>query len=294
MASGTRTSRFWGFEPEAWVGPGRMSAALWSGGGAQSQEIWAAADSERHTVSIAQNDFHATGHVDGRLRIRQRCRRNSVQILEAGGKPRCVFSDPWRLLTIYVPHALLADTADVSPGSLEIIDPRGAADRVIAGVADGLLGEMRNADALSPLRTDVLIQELCVQILRAHSNVATRFKLSAVPKGGLTAEQLRRVRARMTDALRDEPCLPELASLTGLSPAHFCRAFAVSTGSPPHRWMIQHRLERARDLLAVTDIAVAEVAAAIGYDDPSYFARLFRRTSAPRRLPIDASVDRER
>jgi transcriptional regulator GlxA family with amidase domain len=37
------------------------------------------------------------------------------------------------------------------------------------------------------------------------------------------------------------------------------------------------RLQRARELLEITDLPMSEIAAHVGYDDPSYLARLFRR-----------------
>lgn len=44
--------------------------------------------------------------------------------------------------------------------------------------------------------------------------------------------------------------LLSLPEASGLSPAHFCRAFKMTTGLPPHRWLIQRRIGRACDLLA--------------------------------------------
>ena len=85
----------------------------------------------------------------------------------------------------------------------------------------------------------------------------------------------------MTDRLLDDlPCessLAELAALTGLSEHHFCRSFVRSTGTPPHRWLLNQRVARAQQLLSSSLLTVAEIAASVGYEDPSYFARLFKR-----------------
>jgi AraC family transcriptional regulator len=71
--------------------------------------------------------------------------------------------------------------------------------------------------------------------------------------------------------------LTELASLCGLSPFHFCRAFKAATGLPPHRYQIVARMERARNLLLNPRMTIAEAGSAVGYDDPAYFSRLFAR-----------------
>jgi AraC family transcriptional regulator len=82
----------------------------------------------------------------------------------------------------------------------------------------------------------------------------------------------------MQSDLCADPGLAELAALVDLSAEHFCRAFKASTGLPPHAWFVAHRVERARELLDSTNLPVEEVAAQVGYAEPSHFARMFRRT----------------
>ncbi|MFX8016085.1 helix-turn-helix transcriptional regulator, partial [Acinetobacter baumannii] len=44
-----------------------------------------------------------------------------------------------------------------------------------------------------------------------------------------------------------------------------------------HRFLVKLRIDKARELLESTDLPIIEIAAQVGYDDPSYLARLFRR-----------------
>lgn len=70
----------------------------------------------------------------------------------------------------------------------------------------------------------------------------------------------------------------ELAHVSGLSRAHFSRVFAASEGMPPAEFVLQKRLQRAVKLLTKTaDLPVKEVAILSGFDDPNYFAKVFRR-----------------
>lgn len=100
----------------------------------------------------------------------------------------------------------------------------------------------------------------------------------ALATGGLTPRQLRCVSDHLQDHLADDVSLAELAALVGLSPHHLCRAFKASTGQPPHRWRLARRIERARELLEGTDMSITDIAAAVGYEDPSQLAAVFRRT----------------
>jgi AraC family transcriptional regulator len=62
-----------------------------------------------------------------------------------------------------------------------------------------------------------------------------------------------------------------------LSPAHFARAFAVTVGMTPFRYVMTRRLARARELLERTDLPALDVALEVGFKTPSHFTSRFRR-----------------
>lgn len=69
-----------------------------------------------------------------------------------------------------------------------------------------------------------------------------------------------------------------------MSPYHFSRMFKLSTGLPPHQYVMRQRIERAKALLTNTDLPVGVVAQEVGFASPSHFAQQFRRLvgTAPR------------
>jgi AraC-like DNA-binding protein len=70
----------------------------------------------------------------------------------------------------------------------------------------------------------------------------------------------------------------KLAEVSGLSRAHFSRVFAASEGIPPAEYVLRRRLQRATKLLTkAADLSVKEVAVMSGFEDPNYFAKVFRR-----------------
>jgi AraC family transcriptional regulator len=96
-------------------------------------------------------------------------------------------------------------------------------------------------------------------------------------QGGLAGWQLRRITAFMNEHAHQDLALEELAALAGLGAKHFARAFRQSTGVPPHRWLIERRIERAKIHLAADDLGLAEIALACGFADQSHFTAAFRR-----------------
>ena len=66
-----------------------------------------------------------------------------------------------------------------------------------------------------------------------------------------------------------------LARVVGLSASHFSRSFQKAVGVSPHRYVVQCRVIRARELLATTQLPLTEIALTIGFADHSHFSRRF-------------------
>jgi len=116
--------------------------------------------------------------------------------------------------------------------------------------------------------------------LLVHELVRTHDRKPAAPvRGGLAAWQERVVVEHIEKHLSDTPQLAQLAELVRLSPQHFCRAFRQSLGQPPLRYHGSRRIERAKQLLAGTDLPVTEIGLALGYSETSSFTAAFRRAT---------------
>lgn len=121
--------------------------------------------------------------------------------------------------------------------------------------------------------------------LLAHVALALRAILTfspsredAAPRGGLASWQERRAVAFMDERLDQSFPVSEVAEACGLSVNHFSRAFRRSMGKPPHRWLLDRRIERARELLRGTEVSLADIALACGFAEQSHFTRVFTRT----------------
>jgi AraC-like DNA-binding protein len=95
------------------------------------------------------------------------------------------------------------------------------------------------------------------------------------PRGGIAPSALRRVREHIDSNLGEHIEIADLATLTGLSPCHFSRAFKQSVGMPPHRYLISRRVQEAAKLIEMTDRPMLEIALDVGFSDQSHFTRVF-------------------
>ena len=79
------------------------------------------------------------------------------------------------------------------------------------------------------------------------------------------------------DHLDQDICLNQLAEIAQLSPYYFALLFKESTGSPPHRYVLQRRIARAREMLAERRLSLAEIAYALGFPNQAHFTTMFRK-----------------
>src|SRR5262249_222110 len=99
---------------------------------------------------------------------------------------------------------------------------------------------------------------------------------------GLPGTQLRRVTEFIDDNLARSLPLVELSAEAHLSQYHFARLFKESTGLPPHRFVVQRRIERACALLIEGNLSIDAIARAVGFRTRSHFSMVFHRhTGSP-------------
>jgi transcriptional regulator GlxA family with amidase domain len=95
--------------------------------------------------------------------------------------------------------------------------------------------------------------------------------------GGLAPHRLQRVLACIETRLAERIQVRELADEIHMSPFHFARMFKLATGHAPHAYITRQRMDRAKDLLAQTQLPLLEVAARVGYQTQAHFTGVFHR-----------------
>ncbi len=119
----------------------------------------------------------------------------------------------------------------------------------------------------------LVMQALARALVLSRSHGKKRHKYCSVMEGAV--QYLRENVGRAVD-------LEALAGSLHFSYPHFRRLFRELTGVSPYRYHLQLRIMRAKELLEEGSLPVKEVAAALGFDDPYYFARIFKeKTGVP-------------
>ena len=147
-------------------------------------------------------------------------------------------------------------------------------DPLIEHIGFALLDESASETPVGKLFTDSLIQTLTLHLLKNYSNAAS---VRENINGGLSGYKLKRVQEFIDANLEEELSLAELAEVADLSQFHFARAFRKSTGQTPQQYLMQQRIERAKELLSSAELPIVEISLRTGFKNQSHFTTLFRK-----------------
>jgi AraC family transcriptional regulator len=124
-----------------------------------------------------------------------------------------------------------------------------------------------------PFYLNALTNVLACELIRPSPGMMPD---SAPSRGGLAGWQMRIVAQHIEGHLADQISMTTLARLARLSESHFSRSFKQSFGVPPHEYLVQRRMEKAKALLAER-ASVTDVGFALGYSYTSSFSAAFRK-----------------
>jgi AraC family transcriptional regulator len=180
------------------------------------------------------------------------------------------------LLPEFVSRVLGAGTEQ---GALSVVV--GARDRFAEHVLLALAEEGRRA-AQSSVRAESLGSALVTHLAEHRAVAPPRPSPPALPS--LSSPTLGHVLEFVARNLDKPLSLERLASVAGMDLFRFARAFKQTTGSSPHRYVMEARIMRAKELLGDRSISITEIAYRTGFASPSHFSVTFRRITniAPR------------
>ena len=104
----------------------------------------------------------------------------------------------------------------------------------------------------------------------------TEFNSNTPPE---LCRKLRHAVAHIDQNLQKNLSLTDLAAIAEMNPQYFARTFKNWVGLPPHRYIIEKRIERAKFLLETTELSLSDIASEVGIASQSHFTTLFHRVT---------------
>lgn len=132
-----------------------------------------------------------------------------------------------------------------------------------------MIQELQNCRENYQMLLTMLLGQIFIHINRQlkEGNKATSYML----------EETERATRYFSENYNKPICIEEYAESRHVSACWFIRQFKHYTGMPPMQYILSIRIANAQNLLEATSYTVSEIASIIGYDNPLYFSRLFKK-----------------
>jgi AraC-like DNA-binding protein len=216
-------------------------------------------------------------YFDGRRTRPENYQAGVTSIYDLRRDPIADIRDPYHCLMFYLPRTAL-DAIASEAGMRRIGDLRhkpgvSVDDPVVRHLLQALLPAVSSPQEADPLFLDHVALALTAHLASVYGAISSS---PTIQRGRLAPWQERRAKDLMMSSLGQEISLKSLAGECGLSVRHFARGFRLAVGVPPHRWLMERRVERAKELLETRALPLTDIASFCGFADQSHFTRVFK------------------
>jgi AraC family transcriptional regulator len=236
-------------------------------------------DSANHTICVSLNRRPSRlSQTIGDRRHVGLFSQGDICVTPAGTMLLCQADDEDRILRIQLASQFLQqvaqDTLELDPDRVELLPEFRARNPQIEQISMMLLAELTTGGLAGKLYVESLTNVLAVHLLRNYVAVERSI---AVFDGGLSDRQLLKVADYINAHLADDIALSDLAQLLGMSLFHFSRLFKRSMQVAPYQYVLQQRVEQAKQLLKETDLPIMDIALQCGFSSHSHLGKWFRQ-----------------
>ena len=150
-----------------------------------------------------------------------------------------------------------------------IFEPNSTAGAMV----DSLFENMEKESVAYTFTTTGLLWQLIGYIIEQKSQIAPSVQNTVYRKN----KQIKKVLTKIRNDYSKQLTLDDLANEAQLNKQYFCRAFKQVTGKTPLDYLNYYRIECAAEQLRLPDLSITEIALSCGFNDLSYFNRMFKR-----------------
>jgi len=203
-------------------------------------------------------------------------RAGATYLYDLKRDPRYVIDKPFHSIFFYLPRPALDAVAKQAGaprmGELAYEPGIGRDDAVVRHLGASLLEGLHRPDETNQLFIDHTMLALTAHVAQAYGGLQRNSKSA---RSGLAPWQAKRACEKLESDLGGKLSLEQIAAEFDLSVSHFSRAFRISTGLPPHQWLLHQRVKAAKQLMTVRDLPLSEIAMSAGFANQSHFTRVF-------------------
>ena len=226
------------------------------------------------TISDPKSCFQVERCLDGKFK-RYAHGNGRVDIIPASLNRWTNWDREVEFSAIAICPTLLNRTAqELMQSEIELIPQLSIDDPVIGQLALALKTEIQTGCMSGRLYGESLGMALAARLVQNYAVSKPAFEFKAK---GLSRSQLARVIDYIQANLTQDLSILDLATLTGMSESHFSRGFKQSVGIAPYQYLMQQRVERAKQLLKQQAISISDIALDCGFANQTHLTKVFRQ-----------------
>ncbi|WP_158749489.1 AraC family transcriptional regulator [Acidobacterium sp. S8] len=199
-----------------------------------------------------------------------------VTILDLEEDPIAFFPNPIDVVQFYIPRMALEEFAYENRIAMvnTLSWPHCETDATLKHLGMAVLSAIQRNEPTPKIFLDYIGQTI---LAHATSIYGATPAAPGPIRGQLVPWQSRRAMEFLDANLYGDVSLASVAAECNLSVSHFAHAFRRTFGRPPHRWLMERRIDAVKNLLLTSRLTLAEVASKCGFADQSALNRSFKR-----------------
>jgi AraC family transcriptional regulator len=166
------------------------------------------------------------------------------------------------------------EALEINSDRLELLPEFRTRDPQIEAIGMMLLTELQQGNCGNRLYIESLANVLAVHLIRQYTATQPQYPIY---EGGLPQRQLSQVLDYIYGHLDQDIKLADLAAFLNMSQFHFSHLFKQSIGTSPYQYLLQQRVERAKQLLKEGDRSIMDIAFLCGFNSHSHLSKQFRQ-----------------
>lgn len=231
-----------------------------------------------HSIVIhhCQHPMQVERMLDGRTQSQQII-TGQVEITPAKVSQKAAWRQQVEFTLLFLDPAYVAQIARefVDRDRIELIPHFATSDPLVHQIGLALKAELEAGESSSLLYVESAATMLAAHLLRHYS--AQKHNLCQERSGTLSRHRLQPVIDYMHSHLEQNLSLAELATVVQMSTFYFARSFKQAFGVTPYQYLLQCRIEKAKQLLHWQDLSIAVISQQVGFHDQSCFTAKFRQ-----------------
>jgi AraC family transcriptional regulator len=220
---------------------------------------------------------HHVARVEGAV-YEGRQQPGDIWLLPAGCSGYFRWDDPGEVIMFILDPQLLQQTAleidRLNSNKVELLPTLYIQDSTLEAIARSFHHEIQNNNLGSKLYLEALANLLMVHMLRNYCAFTPKLQTYT---GGLSPKKLKQAINYIQENLHQDLRLTAIAQELDMTQSYFCTLFKQSTGITPHQYVLQQRIEQAKQLLEQSDMEISEISVKCGFASQSHFTKHFHR-----------------